>query len=98
MRNIYGLLDNLLQWSLIQRNILEHKPVAVNLNDLVIKIIGISNQSAKDKNISIINDIEKDTLVYADSVMLRSIIQNLIFNAIKFTKLKGWYTFHLLRK
>ena len=71
LRNIYGLLDNLLQWSMIQRNILEFKPENVNLYQLVGKIIAISNQSAKDKNITIINDIEDGTYVYADSYMLR---------------------------
>lgn len=89
LRNIYGLLDNLLQWSLIQRKILEFKPGNVNLHHLVNKIIGISNQSAKDKNITIFNNIEDGTFVYADSAMLRSVIQNLIVNAIKFTKPEG---------
>ena len=89
LRNIYGLLDNLLQWSMIQRNIFDYKPGNVNLHDLVSKIIGISNQSAKDKNITIFNNIEDGTFVYADSIMLRSVIQNLIVNAIKFTKLEG---------
>lgn len=89
LRNIYGLLDNLLQWSMIQRNILEFKPENVNLHQVVSKIIAISNQSAKDKNITVINDIEDGTYVYADTSMLRSVIQNLIVNAIKFSKAGG---------
>jgi len=89
LRNIYGLLDNLLQWSMIQRNMLEHSPENVNLYDLANKIIGISNQIAKEKNISIFNNIESGTFVYADSIMLRSVIQNLVFNAIKFTEKEG---------
>ena len=89
LRNIYGLLDNLLQWSMIQRNMIEHNPENLNLYDLVSKIIGIANQSVKDKNITIFNNIENGTFVYADSIMLRSVIQNLVFNAIKFTKPEG---------
>lgn len=89
LRNIYGLLDNLLQWSMIQRNMLEHNPENVNLYDLANKIIGISSQIAKEKNISIFNNIENGTFVYADSLMLRSVIQNLIINAIKFTEKEG---------
>jgi PAS domain S-box-containing protein len=89
LRNIYGLLDNLLQWSMIQRNMLEHNPENVNLYDLANKIIGISNQIAKEKNIAVFNNIENGTIVYADSVMLRSVIQNLLFNAIKFTEKEG---------
>jgi len=89
LRNIYGLLDNLLQWSMIQRNMLEHNPENVNLYDLANKIIGISNQIAKEKNISVFNNIENGTFVYADNIMLRSVIQNLLFNAIKFTEKEG---------
>ena len=89
LRNIYGLLDNLLQWSMIQRHMIEYKPGNVNLHDLVNKIIGISNQSAKDKGITVFNNIEDGTFVYADTAMLRSIIQNLIVNAIKFTRPEG---------
>jgi len=89
LRNIYGLLDNLLQWSMIQRNMLEHNPENVNLYDLANKIIGILNQIAKEKNISVFNNIENGTFVYADNVMLRSVIQNLLFNAIKFTEKDG---------
>jgi len=89
LRNIYGLLDNLLQWSIIQRNMLEHNPENVNLYDQVSKIIGIADQDAKKKNITIFNRIESGTFVYVDSVMLRSVIQNLINNAIKFTKAGG---------
>ncbi|MDZ7622850.1 MAG: PAS domain-containing sensor histidine kinase [Ignavibacteriaceae bacterium] len=89
LRNIYGLLDNLLQWSMIQRNMLEHNPENVNVYNLANKIIGISNQIAKEKNISIFNNIENGTFVYADNIMLRSVIQNLIINAIKFTEKEG---------
>jgi PAS domain S-box-containing protein len=89
LRNIYGLLDNLLQWSIIQRNMLEHNPENVNLYDQVSKIIGIADQGAKKKNITIFNKIESGTFVYADIVMIRSVIQNLIINAIKFTQAGG---------
>lgn len=87
--NIYGLLDNLLHWSLMQRNLLEYEPVNLNLTDLVGKIIAISNQGALKKNISISNNIDNETFVYADADMLRTVIQNLITNAVKFTPQEG---------
>jgi PAS domain S-box-containing protein len=87
--NIYGLLDNLLHWSLMQRNLLEYEPVNLNLNDLVSKIIAISNQNALKKNISISNNIDNETVVYADADMLRTVVQNLITNALKFTRPEG---------
>jgi len=89
LRNIYGLLDNLLHWSMMQRNVLEFYPEDINLHDTVNKIIEILNKSAQTKNISITNTINTKTFVYADVDMLRSVTQNLIINAIKFTKPNG---------
>jgi len=89
LNNLFGLLENLLNWSMMQRNMLEYKPVKLNLYDLVNKIIGILSKSAADKNISLSNNIEAGTSVYADVDMLRSIVQNLIINAIKFTQTEG---------
>ncbi len=89
LNNLYGLLENLLNWSMMQRNVLEYKPINLNLNDVVKKIIGISNQSAMEKNISLSSNVDTGTFVYADIDMLCSVIQNLIINAIKFTKPEG---------
>jgi signal transduction histidine kinase len=89
LKNLYDLLENLLHWSMMQRNMLEYKPINLNLCDVVNKIIGISNQSAIDKIISISNNVDTGTFVYADVDMLRSVVQNLIINAIKFTQTRG---------
>ena len=89
LKNLYGLLENLLHWSMMQRNMLEYNPVNLNLHDLVNKINGILSKNAADKNISLSNYIDAETSVYADVDMLRSIVQNLIMNAIKFTPAEG---------
>lgn len=89
LRNLYGLLENLLKWSMVQRDMIEFKPVNIDLYELVNKIIELSIQNAEKKNISIINNIGTGTLVNADLDMLKSIFQNLITNAVKFTKSEG---------
>lgn len=89
LKNLYGLLENLLQWSLMQRNMLEYNPINLNLNDTVNNIIEISNQNAVKKNILISNNVDAGIFVNADVDMLRSVVQNLITNAIKFTPLEG---------
>lgn len=89
LKVIHGLLENLLSWAMMQRNLIEFNPVSLDLCNLVNKIIGISNQNAKKKNISVSNNIAPKTVVYADADMLHSVIQNLIVNAIKFTNSGG---------
>lgn len=89
LRNLYGLLDNLLHWSMMQRNMIEFNPVKVDLLELVNKIIKLLHQSAANKNISISNKINPGTFAHADLDMVRLVVQNLLINAIKFTKVDG---------
>jgi PAS domain S-box-containing protein len=87
--NLLGLIENLLQWSLMQRNMLDYRCVKIDLYDFVEKVVEISNQSAMKKGISIFNKTSTKTKVSADVDMLRSVVQNLILNAIKFTQKSG---------
>jgi len=89
LNNLYDLLENLLDWSMMQRNMIDYKPENLVLNDLVKKVIGMSTQNAVKKNISIFNKINSGAVVYADINMLHSVVQNLIINAIKFTHSGG---------
>ena len=89
IKNLYGLLENLLKWSMVQRNLIEYNPVNIDLHEFVNKIIELSIQNAEKKNISIFNNINTGKLVHADADMLRSVFQNLLTNAIKFTKSEG---------
>jgi len=92
LKHIYRLLENLLNWSMMQRDMLQYEPGNLNMYDLVNEVIEISLESAIRKNISISNDVDYNTVVYADIDMLQSIIQNLIMNSIKFNRSKGKVT------
>ncbi len=98
LRNIYGLLDNLLQWSMMQRDMLDYNPVKLDLHKLVNKMIAVSSKMAEEKYIVIHNNIVHGTFVFADVDMLRSIIQNLLINAIKFTRMQGSIVFSSAEK
>ena len=87
--NLYSLIENLLDWGRIQTGKLPFNPKAVNAYLVVDEVIEILSNSAKLKSISIKNDLTKRTIVYADEDLLRSLFQNLISNAIKFTKSGG---------
>ena len=89
LKILHDLLENLLQWSMMQRDMLEYNPVNIKLCDLINQIIEISNQTAKKKNLLISNNVDNESFVYADIDMLRSVIHNLVMNAIKFTPEKG---------
>ena len=78
LKNLFGLLENLLQWSMMQRDLLEYNPINVYLHGFIDKIIGTLLQGSVEKDISLSNKVDTKTTVFADEDMLRSILQNLI--------------------
>ena len=87
--NIFKLLSNLLEWSMVQTQRKEFQPVKFNLNSLVNENISLFEIIAIDKKIKITNNIKMDISLFADKSMTESIFRNLISNAIKFTKENG---------
>lgn len=83
------LLDNLLKWSMSQFGNIDYNPVMIKLNDAVRESVSPLVTSAKNKKIEIKSFIPDDYFVIADSVMLETVLRNLVSNAIKFTKARG---------
>jgi len=89
INNIYRLLENLLLWSLAQKDNIDFIPTKINLNLSSNETCELLSQSAENKSIKIINEIPGDIYVYADKEMLSTVFRNLISNAIKYTPRKG---------
>jgi PAS domain S-box-containing protein len=87
--NLYTLLENLLEWSRMQRGIIKFHPVtfplASNIRESIELIIG----SAQKKEIVISYDIPDALSVFADVHMVETIMRNFISNAVKFTPRRG---------
>jgi len=87
--NLYRLLENLLQWSQIQRGTIPFKPEVVQLSLMVDECMEIIEESAKSKVIKITTDIPDGLEVFADINMIQTVIRNIVFNAVKFTPKGG---------
>lgn len=87
-----GLLTNLLEWSRLQTGRIEFHPSPINARSISENSLALLTSNAEQKNISIINDLEEDTYVFADENMMQSIFNNLVTNAIKFTNKNGQIT------
>jgi len=88
-KNTLILLDNLLTWANSQTGKNIYQPEKTNLPALISEILEESKSIAKIKNISL-NYIQTDDVeVYADVNMLKTILRNLISNAIKYTRSNG---------
>jgi signal transduction histidine kinase len=87
--NLYSLLENLLEWSRMQRGNIEFSPVEFNLDEKVRECVDLVIGPALKKNIHIQIEIPQDLIINADFHMFCTIIRNLVSNAIKFTERGG---------
>lgn len=87
--NIYGLLENLLEWSRLKRGVMNFNPERINLKQITTASIEVLKESARKKDIIINNPLQDDLEIYADSHMFETVIRNLVSNAIKFTPKSG---------
>ncbi|MGJ5643396.1 tetratricopeptide repeat-containing sensor histidine kinase [Formosa sp. S-31] len=79
------LLFNLLNWSKSQMESLEPNASIFNIREVVLDKVKLLEHKLSDKNITLIDNTLKD-FVYADQSMIEIVIQNLLTNAIKFSK------------
>jgi signal transduction histidine kinase len=84
-KNLFNLIENLLQWSRLQSGKIQCQPIKLDISDVVNDVISVLIGNAIRKNISLRSEMTPYTFVFADQNMSYSIIQNLVANAIKFT-------------
>ena len=87
--NLYRLLNNLLEWSQLQKGSIPFNPVEIQLRSLVDEVIAPALETAKSKEIEIGCDIPENIAVFSDSHILQTVIRNLVSNAMKFTPKGG---------
>jgi two-component system, OmpR family, sensor histidine kinase VicK len=78
-------LNQLVDWSKTKSQKIIYNPVMLNAHEAIDTSIQILESAAFHKNITIANKAPDSLLIKADALLLRSIIQNLVSNAIKFT-------------
>lgn len=83
---IYNLLENLLEWARTQTGTIEVKAKKININGLIHEIINLYKENAESKSNTILFNAEQEIFINADEEMTKTVIRNLISNAIKFTE------------
>ncbi|MEI7526025.1 MAG: PAS domain-containing sensor histidine kinase [Mariniphaga sp.] len=83
------LLTNLFEWSQSQSGRMELHPEDFPMIPLIKEQIVLYKDIAEQKSITITNSLTPDIRVNADKAMIKSLLRNLISNAIKFTPSGG---------
>jgi len=89
LKNQFKLLENLLEWSRLQTGRMQYAPVKCDLFEKVNDVTALLSGNALKKSITLESYIRPNAFILADTNMLQSILQNLLANAIKFTKPGG---------
>lgn len=87
--NTLSLLDELLAWSVLQNSEKSFNPVKINLHELINDKLESFHTAATQKQITISHSIVPNLYITADLEMTKTILRNLISNAIKFTYTGG---------
>jgi len=94
----FKFLENLLEWSRLQLDKTDFNPTDVNLQKNITVVFNRLAETAVQKNITLVNEVNDTITVYSDETALQSIIHNLVSNGIKFTREKGIITISSVQK
>jgi two-component system sensor histidine kinase/response regulator len=85
----FNLLDNLLGWAKSESGSLSIIKENVNVLNLVEQCERLQQLAIENKNIELQITIPENAFVYADMNMIKTVLRNLVSNAIKFTPVEG---------
>ncbi|NEU08242.1 hybrid sensor histidine kinase/response regulator [Flavihumibacter sp. R14] len=88
-KKILQQLNELVDWAKKQQDKTNFKPESIHLFNRMNESLELLNDNAFQKQINLQNLVPKNIYVSADSQMLRSILQNVVTNAIKYTSHGG---------
>ncbi|GAK55026.1 response regulator receiver sensor signal transduction histidine kinase [Candidatus Vecturithrix granuli] len=86
---LFALLENLLTWSRLNRNMIEYCPQPLDVRMIFMRTLELFHSQADTKQIVLKHSTQEDIEVCADYNMLHTVMRNLVSNAIKFTEPQG---------
>lgn len=83
--SLHELLRSLLSWSSLQRDLLPYHPQTFDLLSAAEEVLYATQQDAAQKQVRVNLDIPEGNFVFADYEMTKTVLRNLVVNAIMFS-------------
>lgn len=96
--NAYALLENLLFWARNQQGQMIYRPRMINMNKAVHETYDLLEGMAMIKKITLKSNLIDNYTAFADKNAVKTILRNLVANAIKFTNPGGTITTRIIDK
>jgi signal transduction histidine kinase len=90
--HLSAFLENLLEWSRSQRGVIKFNPKTIDLGPMTDECLEVMKENAEKKLITLVSRVSRNTFAYADIDMIKTVVRNLISNAVKFTHSGGEVT------
>lgn len=81
----FNLLENLLRWTRNQNGKTKVYAANFNITRAIRQVASLFTTIAEAKDIKICNHVIENSYIYADEDMIKTVLRNLISNAVKFT-------------
>jgi len=89
---MHGLIDDILELTAIEGGNVTLRAATVDLHELVAEVCASFAAKATAHEVSLVNQVEPNVMVYADGRRLEQMLTNLIDNGIKFSREGGTVT------
>ncbi len=87
--SLCSLLENLVEWAKAQKHNIKTSPEKLNITKLVDENYKLLGEMARAKEITLLNQCNKDHQIFADKNTINTVLRNILNNAIKFTESNG---------
>lgn len=86
-------VENLHNWAATESDKLKIEPENINLKEAVVSLVNLYQHDIQSRNIQLNTRLDADHVVFADQTLLKTIIRNLLSNALKYTPSGGSVSF-----
>jgi len=82
---LFSVLDNLLKWTKNSLGVLSYMPQEIEIDEMIKGVVETLQPTAKLKNIEIKLTLQPGLQIFFDADIMKSILRNLLINAVKFS-------------